>query len=131
MQVEEGKFERQEVKRKDDHKIFYTRLPVQKFDSEEIPAGMYTFPFEFQLTDDLPSSVIMTHHMFKAKVNYSVKAILEPHKDSGVKKMKYKQRLIIRQQSVGVEYGQQKAETGAVVSCCCYGKGQATVSGSF
>lgn len=62
-----------------------------------VPAGMWTYPFQFYLTNDLPSSVIIAHHRFKAKVNYSVKAIMEPMKDSDVKKMKYKQRLIIRQ----------------------------------
>ena len=69
--------------------------------------------------------------MYKASVNYSIKAIVEPMKHADIKKMKFKQRLIIREQSYGVEYGQLKEDSGNVTSCCCIGKGRITMKGSF
>lgn len=92
------------VKRKGDHKILYTRIPLFTFAERVVAPGQYCFPFQFQLANGIPGSLIISNHDMKAEIKYSVKGILEPWKDTHIKKMKSKQLLIVREQVPG-QYG--------------------------
>lgn len=100
----DGKTEQRRVKRKGEHKILYTRIPLFKFAERVVAPGQYCFPFQFQLVNGIPGSLIISNDDLKAEVKYSIKGIIEPWKDTHIKSMKSKQLLIVREPVAG-EYG--------------------------
>jgi len=68
---------------------------------EPLVPGDYTIPFEFNLPEGLPSSIMFKQkHMREkpsAKVKYSIKAKVTTHDD---KVLKYKQWLVIQEPPV-------------------------------
>ena len=126
----DGETETRRVKRKGEHKILYTRIPLFTFADRVVAPGQYCFPFQFQLANGIPGSLIISNDELKAEIKYSVKGIIEPWKDTHIKKMKSKQLLIVRE-PVPAEYGDMHEDTSNVTSCCCFGKGSAKVKASF
>ena len=65
---------------------------------EELPPGDYIVPFQIQLPNDLPSSIMWSrkdhYDKPKAKIKYEIEAELDI---SGYKDMKYEQMLIIHE----------------------------------
>jgi Arrestin (or S-antigen), N-terminal domain len=99
--IEENGVQRTETKhekRKRERDIFYFSAPCFTFSTPVLNAGDYAIPFTFQVPSGLPSSLLYSnkHHAKKpkAKVKYTVRAVLQGHHGSV---MKYKQVLVLRE----------------------------------
>jgi len=91
-EVEPGRHETVQVKRKHKRDIFKFTAPCFQFQVPQLMPGDYTIPFSFALPQNLPSSFqFMRHEMHqkpKGRVKYSVKATLDDH--HGKSMMKHK-----------------------------------------
>lgn len=100
-QVKHGEETRNEfvdVVHKGENKILTYKVPVYYFPGGMAPAGQYTFPFSFALPGNIPATLFYCGiDKAMANIKYKIKAILEPSLGFNVKKMKFKQTLVIRQ----------------------------------
>ena len=127
---DDGQYESVRVKRKGGKEIIYTRVPLFTFPDRIVMPGQYCYPFQFPISNGIPGSVLISNHDYKAQIKYSLTAILDPWKDHHIKKMKYKQRLIIREPAIA-QYGDMFDDAANVTSCCCFSKGISKVRASF
>lgn len=104
---------------------------VHKWDSPMEP-GDYTIPFEFTLPSRMPASILYndktTWQRPKAKIRYSVQAIMHSH-DGSI--MKYKQMIMVHQPPVAFVQDQIHAANKVINSWCCIGKGKSAVQAKF
>lgn len=69
---------------------------------------------------------------FHAIIKYSINAVLEPSFGMNLKKMKHKQRLIIRQPAYNNGISAEQVYNGNIYACCCFGnKGNVSLKTQF
>ena len=82
---------RRKVKKKYEHVHIDCRVPVFHFEQGPLQPGDYTLPFEFDLPNELPASIMWKRKDDWAKpsikIKYSVKTIIKTHDE---KILKYK-----------------------------------------
>ena len=99
---------------------------------EALGPGDYTFPFEFTLPRDLPSTIVYSNNdLFsspQAKVEYLVGACLKLHTRE---EMNYTQMLIVNEPPVQYRENLSEERSAKLANCCCTDKGKATVKAKF
>jgi hypothetical protein len=94
--------------------------------------GDYTIPFEFNLPNGIPSSIMFKDKNIRekpsAKIKYSIKAIIHTHDK---KMLKYKQMLVIHEPPVDFKENANTQQTVALKTCCCFDKGQGSMQAAF
>ena len=85
------KTEHYTVHRSDERKVIETLHPLFMFPSRAALPGQYTFPFSTVMPGACPSSLYYRGpHSSRASVKYSIRVILEPGYETGLKPMEYK-----------------------------------------
>jgi sporulation-control protein spo0M len=122
-----------DVKHKNDHKIISYKVPVYYFPGGMAPAGQYSFPFSFALPANIPASMFFCgFEKSVASIKYKICAVMEPSIGFNVKKMKFKQTLIIRQPANVGALSPTQTDERNVYACCCFGnKGSARITTQF
>ena len=88
---QDGRTEWDNVKRKGKKEILHYKQPCFTFSVPTLMSGDYTIPFQFQLPQGIPSSIMFQgtgQKKPKAKVKYCIKAVLQDHSNKAM--MKYK-----------------------------------------
>lgn len=114
-------------------KVINYKIPVYYFPGGMAPAGQYTFPFSFALPPNIPASIIYCgFNSSVAVIKYKIKAVMEPTMGLTVKKMKFKQDLVIRQPADASALAPKQTDERPVYVCCCFGnKGNARITTQF
>ena len=122
-----------DVWHKNDRKVITYKVPVYYFPGGMAPAGQYTFPFSFALPSNIPASIYYCgFDKACASIKYNIKAVMEPSIGFSVKKMKFKQTLIIRQPANLSALAPKQTDERNVYACCCFGnKGVASITTQF
>ena len=130
---EETKNEFVDVVHKGENKILTYKVPVYYFPGGMAPAGQYTFPFSFALPSNIPATLFFCGiDKAMGNIKYKLKATLEPSLGFNVKKMKFKQTLVIRQPHYASALNPMQTDARNVYACCCFGnKGQARITTQF
>jgi len=130
---EDTKSELVDVTHKNERSVITYKVPIYYFPGGMAPAGQYTFPFSFALPSNLPASMFYCGvDKSAAKIKYKLQAYLEPSMGFSVKKMKFKQILVIRQPTIESGFSPTQTDTRNVYACCCFGnKGQAVLTTQF
>ncbi|EGR30054.1 hypothetical protein IMG5_143480 [Ichthyophthirius multifiliis] len=112
--------------------FFCHNFPLYSWqDCSFMPAGQYTFPFQFILYNHLPG----TYHengsyqniQYKSNIKYKVKAEII----SGKRKIKDKQYLVIREPLKNLVQAQYGEGTVKPTTCCCISQGTSVIRCHF
>lgn len=120
-QVKEGentKTEFVDVYHKNEKKIITYKVPVFYFPGGMAPPGQYTFPFSFALPSNIPATLFYCGvDKAVARIRYTLKAALETGIGFNVKKMQFKQTLVIRQPNYATALNPMQTDTRNVYAC--------------
>jgi hypothetical protein len=121
-EIREGenvRHEMMDVKHKNEHKIIVFKVPVYYFPGGMAPAGQYSFPFSFALPANIPATLFYCgFDKSVASIKYKISAVMEPSIGFNVKKMKFKQHLIIRQPANVSGLGRLQSDERNIYACC-------------
>ena len=122
-----------DVKHKNDRKIIVFKVPIYYFPGGLAPAGQYSFPFSFYLPANIPATLLYCgFDKAVASIKYKITAIMEPSIGFNVKKMKFKQPLIIHQPADKSDADRMQSDERNIYACCCFGnKGMVKITTQF
>ena len=130
---DDGSTEVEWEKIKEDKTHMNTKVKCKDFDGE-MEAGDYEIPFEFDLPDDIPSSVIYSnkkdHEKPKCNIKYHIKCIIDAAGWFG-RDLKYKQMLVVHEKPVEFKENTTKEETINISEWCCIDKGSCNMKVNF
>ena len=110
---------------KDERLIIAQKYQIYQFVEGIAFAGQYTFPFQFQLPHDVPSSCNYSNYSQSesmGQIKYSLKASLSSTDSKSIQPMVFKQTLIVRQLPPQLP-SNSGAERSEEIDCCgCFCK---------
>ncbi|KAM3140258.1 hypothetical protein pb186bvf_007614 [Paramecium bursaria] len=112
-----------------ENRFYQYKIPLQKYSTNFIPPGQYTFPFSFVLQKDLPGTFKKEGSNWHAQIRYKVKAEIESKHDKA--KLKDVQDIVIREpirQQVSALQGQSVTK---ISTFCCVPQGQVSLGCQF
>lgn len=110
------------------HSILKVRIPLHRWADNSIPAGEYSFPFNFILPKEIPGSFHVRTTNYEAKISYSIKAEIWPDKKQAIKDSI---PVIVKQALTNVRYSISQQQSAPLVMCGCLSRGSAQINLNF